>query len=55
MHNKQQLQECISECESALTHIINAIGKLEVPESMQSLIHAKKDLQECISACRSML
>jgi signal transduction histidine kinase len=51
----QNLQECINECESALTHLNNAMNKMDNQQSRQRLEHASKDLQECISECRSAL
>ncbi|MFD2216160.1 hypothetical protein [Metabacillus endolithicus] len=52
--NKADLQECISECESALSHLNNAIGKAH-EQSKQRMQHAVKDLEECIAECRSLL
>ncbi|MCQ6275426.1 hypothetical protein JMM81_10690 [Bacillus sp. V3B] len=51
MDNKQELQECINECESAQRHLNNAMTKM----NNERLQHASKDLQECINECRSML
>lgn len=48
------IQECITECESALTHLNKALPKAH-PESKQKMQHAVKDLEECISACRELL
>lgn len=41
------------ECEGALTHLNNAIGKAH--ESKKRMQHAVKDLEECIAECRSLL
>lgn len=49
------LQECINECESALTHLNHALGMMDNPQTKQRLEHAAKDLNECIAACRSEL
>jgi hypothetical protein len=49
--NRSELQACIDECESALSHLRNAMGKV----TNERLQHAAKDLEECISECRSML
>ncbi|MDL4840229.1 hypothetical protein [Aquibacillus rhizosphaerae] len=49
-----QLQECITECESALGHLNNAMGKAH-DTAKQKMQHAAKDLEECLAECRSML
>lgn len=49
--NRNELQACIEECESALSHLRNAMGKIK----NEKLTHATRDLEECISECRSML
>jgi hypothetical protein len=49
--NKSELQQCINECESALSHLRNAMGKM----TNEKLQHAARDLEECISECRSAL
>jgi hypothetical protein len=51
MQNKNELQECITECESALSHLHTAMGKM----TNEKLQHAARDLEACISECRSML
>lgn len=53
--SNNQLQECISECESALNHLNNAMGKMDHANSKQKLQHAAKDLEDCIAECRSLL
>jgi len=52
--NKADLQECINECESALTHLTKAMAKAH-DHSKQRMQHAAKDLEECIAECRSLL
>lgn len=52
--NKNDLQECITECESALVHLNHAINKAHA-QSKQKMQHAVKDLEECIAECRSLL
>ncbi|WP_246943722.1 hypothetical protein [Bacillus pinisoli] len=49
--NKNDLQACIEECESALSHLQKAMGKM----TNEKLQHAARDLEDCISECRSML
>jgi hypothetical protein len=49
--NKDDLQQCITECESALSHLNSAMGKM----TNERLQHAARDLEECITECRSML
>jgi hypothetical protein len=50
-----QLQECINECESAMSHLKHAMNKMDHQQSRSKLEHAQKDLQECIDECKSML
>lgn len=52
--NKNELQECITECESALTHLNNAM-RMAHAQSKPKMEHAARDLEECISECRSLL
>jgi glutamine synthetase type III len=52
---QNDIQDCITECEAALTHLNNAMGKMGHAQSKEKLQHATTDLQECISACREML
>jgi hypothetical protein len=49
--SKDELQQCITECESALSHLQNAMGKM----TNEKLQHAARDLEECITECRSAL
>ncbi|MFD1736737.1 hypothetical protein ACFSCX_09175 [Bacillus salitolerans] len=49
--NKTELQACINECESALSHLQSAMNKV----TNEKLQHAARDLEQCISECRSML
>lgn len=48
------LQQCITECESALGHLNNALSHADTG-AKPKMQHAVKDLEECISACRGML
>jgi hypothetical protein len=52
--NKNDLQECITECESALSHLNKAMSKAHAG-SKEKMQHAAKDLEECITECRSLL
>lgn len=52
--DKIQLQECITECESALVHLHNAMSKA-YEHAKQRMQHAANDLEECIAECRSLL
>ncbi|MDA1477154.1 hypothetical protein PJ311_09040 [Bacillus sp. CLL-7-23] len=52
--NKNDLQECISECESALTHLNHALRKVH-DQAKPKMEHAVRDLEECIQECRSHL
>jgi NAD-dependent dihydropyrimidine dehydrogenase PreA subunit len=52
--DKNDLQECITECESALTHLNHALTKAHAG-SKQKMQHAAKDLEECIAECRGLL
>ena len=53
--DKTQLQECINECETALTHLNQAMSKMGTETSKQRLQHATKDVEECIRECRNMV
>ncbi len=48
------MQECIDECERALTHLNNALPMAH-EEAKQNMQHAIKDIEECIAKCREML
>lgn len=48
------IQECIDECESALTHLNNALPMAD-QEAKQKMLHAVKDLEECIAKCRELM
>ncbi|QTM99062.1 hypothetical protein ERJ70_06955 [Sediminibacillus dalangtanensis] len=50
-----QLQECINECESALSHLQHAMSKMDHEQSRAKMEHAQKDLLDCIEECKSML
>ncbi|SFM36552.1 hypothetical protein SAMN04487943_11530 [Gracilibacillus orientalis] len=52
--DQSQLQECITECESALSHLNNAMSKAH-EQAKQKMQHASKDLEECIAECRELL
>lgn len=52
--NKNDLQECINECEQALVHLNHAINKVQV-HPKQKMQHAVKDLEECIQECRNLM
>lgn len=52
--DKIELQECITECESALTHLNKALTKAHAG-AKQKMQHAAKDLEECLTECRSLL
>jgi hypothetical protein len=52
--DKNQLQECITECESALSHLNNAMS-IAHDQAKQKMQHAAKDLEECLSECRELL
>lgn len=52
--NKNDLQECITECESALSHLNNAMSKAH-DHAKQKMQHASRDLEACITECRSLL
>ncbi|HLR67079.1 hypothetical protein [Virgibacillus alimentarius] len=55
MPHTQHLQECINECESALSHLDHAMDMMENEQSKQKLEHASQDLNECIRACENEL
>ncbi|WP_158233847.1 hypothetical protein [Sporosarcina sp. P3] len=48
------IQEGISECERALTHMNNALPMAH-HEAKQKMQHAVKDLEECIAKCCELL
>ena len=52
--NKNELQICIDECESALSHLNKAMNSAH-DHARPKMQHAAKDLEECINECRSML
>jgi len=51
---KGHLEECIQECESAMSHLDKAL-KIAQPEARQKMQHAVSDLKACISSCRAMM
>lgn len=52
--NKEELQQCITECESALTHLNKALNMAH-SHSKEKMQHAAKDLEACIAECRELL
>ncbi|UOQ84121.1 hypothetical protein [Gracilibacillus salinarum] len=52
--DQNQLQECITECESALTHLSSAMSYAH-DSAKQKMQHASKDLEECVAECRELL
>jgi hypothetical protein len=53
--DKSQIQACISECESALSHLKLAMDHLDNGQSRDKMQHAQQDLEACISECQNML
>lgn len=48
------LQTCITECESALSHLNKALANAQA-DSKPKMQHAAQDLEECVTACRNLL
>ncbi|UOQ43878.1 hypothetical protein MUN89_18695 [Halobacillus salinarum] len=55
MMDNQQIEACIQECESAITHLNHAMTKMGEAGQNEKMQHAVKDLEECIEECRDML
>ncbi|MFZ4450746.1 hypothetical protein [Salibacterium aidingense] len=52
--DQSELQQCITECESALSHLNNAIDVAH-NDSREKMEHAVQDLEQCIAECRNLL